>query len=77
MSTPTIEISGTASELLLITDNDGNPHRIPKTSVGNIINSGNEHTERIEIHYAGGEIVLIFESAEEVVTFLLAVDAQY
>jgi len=77
MATPTVVTTGVLDNLLLITDHDGLNHRVPKTAVGNIVNSGNENADRIEIHYAGGEIVLIFESAIEVAAFLTLIDAQY
>ena len=68
---------GTTSGLLLITDQGGIVYRIPKTSVGMVIDSSNARAHRVEIFYTGGTIVLLFDTAEDVIPFMSAIDAQY
>ena len=77
MADPIIATAGATSGLLLITDNDGKEHRIPKLSVGGISNSSNDHVERLEINHAQGAIILQFSTAAKVTAFLTAIDALY
>lgn len=77
MTTPTITTTGTNNGLLLITDHTGVAHRVPKTSLNDVVNSGNGHAYRVEIYHGSEYFVLLFASTAEVNTFLAAVDALY
>lgn len=77
MAKPTITTTGAAGGLFLITDQDGVVYRVPKTSLGTVIDSSNSRAHRVEIFYNGGVIVLLFDAAEDVAAFIAAVDAQY
>ena len=77
MGTPTVTAIGAANGLLLITDKDGKVHRVPKNSICDIRDSSNDHSSRLDVCHAGGEITLLFASPEEITTALSAIDALY
>ena len=77
MIDPIIATAGATFGLLLITDNEGKEHRIPKLSVGGIFNSSNDHVERLEVSHTQGVIVLQFSTVAKVTAFLAAIDALY
>lgn len=77
MADPIIATAGATSGLLLITDNDGREHRVPKLSVGDIFNSSNDHVERLEIGHTQGSIILQFSTAAKLAAALVLLDAEY
>jgi len=77
MATPTITTIGASNGLLLITDHEGTVKRIPKASISSIVDSSNQHVDRISITHTGIEFVLLFDNAAEVAAFLSDVDDEY
>ena len=75
--TPTISTCGATNDILLITDSYSVPHRIPKHALDDLVNSGNGHAYRLEVHRGGGMFILEFESAAEVNQFVTDFEAIY
>lgn len=77
MTTPTISTTGTAAGLFLIKDQNDAVCRIPKTSLGMVLDSSNPHAHSVSIFYNGGMISLLFDTVEDVAAFMASVDSQY
>ena len=77
MANPTISTIGASSGLLLITDQDGKAHRIPKTAICNVLDSSNSNVNRLDVCLASNEITLIFSSSETLNAFLTNLDSLY
>ena len=77
MANPTISTIGASSGLLLVTDQDGKAHRIPKTAICNVLDSSNSNVHRLDVCLASNEITLIFESSTALATFLTNLDSNY
>ncbi|MCK4758730.1 MAG: hypothetical protein KAT69_01705 [Candidatus Aminicenantes bacterium] len=77
MADPTISTTGASSGFLLITDQDGKAHRIPKTAICNVLDSSNVNVHRLDVYLASNEITLIFSSSETLNAFLTNLDSLY
>lgn len=77
MANPTISITGTASGLFLITDQDGVIYRVPMNSVSSISDTSNSDAFRLEVLTPANAIVLIFDLASAKNAFIATMDSQY
>lgn len=77
MANPTISTAGTSNGFLLITDQDGSVHRIPKTAICDVADSSNENANRLDICLANSTIVLLFDTPEALAAFLTLLDGLF
>ena len=76
MATPTITSSGTAGDMILVTDSYGTEFNVYKSNAA-FIDSSNANISRIDFQYHMREITLIFENSGEVSAFITAMRALY
>lgn len=77
MANPTISTTGTLSGMLLITDQDGAQHHIPKSALSDLVNTSNQKISRLEVYVPNGFFLLVFDTPEALNSFVVSVEAQY
>ena len=77
MANPTISRTGTSNGFLLITDQSGLVHRIPKAAICDVADSSNENANRLDICLSNTTLILLFDTPASLAAFLVSLDGLF